>query len=93
MTGPIEVVLWVATAALDTNFTAKLIDVYPPNQWYPLGYALNLTDTILRLRYCNGRDRAELAKPSELTTSVRHPDASLSSRDMFDLPGTSTRAG
>ena len=66
MTEPIEVVLWVATAALDTDFTAKPIDVYPPSQWYPLGYVLNLTDTILRMRYRNGRDRAELAKPSEL---------------------------
>jgi predicted acyl esterase len=94
VTGPIEVVLWVATAALDTDFTAKLIDVYPPSQWYPLGYALNLTDTILRMRYRNGRDRAELAKPSELAPSVRHPDASLSSGDMFYLPGSrSTRAG
>ena len=70
MTGPIEVVLWVATAALDTDFTAKLIDVYPPSQWYPLGYALNLTDTILRLRYRNGRDRAELAKPSEYLPEI-----------------------
>jgi len=48
--GPIEVHLWVATSAVDTDFTAKLIDVYPPSAWYPQGYALNLTDSIARLR-------------------------------------------
>jgi hypothetical protein len=42
---------------VDTDFTAKLIDVYPPSAWYPLGYALNLTDSIARLRYRNGRER------------------------------------
>jgi hypothetical protein len=65
VTGPIEVHLWVATTAVDTDFTAKLIDVYPPSPWYPLGYALNLTDSIARLRYRNGRERSELVKPGE----------------------------
>jgi uncharacterized protein len=63
ITGPIEVVLWVATSAADTDLTAKLIDLYPPSPWYPLGYALNLTDSIARLRYRSGRERAELARP------------------------------
>jgi putative CocE/NonD family hydrolase len=63
VTGPIEVVLWVATSALDTDFTAKLIDVYPPSLSYPQGYALNLTDSIARLRYRNGRERGEPATP------------------------------
>jgi predicted acyl esterase len=63
VTGPIEVVLWVATSAADTDFTAKLVDVYPPSPWYPLGYALNLTDSIARLRYRNGRERGEPAAP------------------------------
>jgi putative CocE/NonD family hydrolase len=63
VTGPIEVLLWVATSAPDTDFTAKLIDVYPPSPSYPLGYVLNLTDSIARLRYRNGRERAEFATP------------------------------
>jgi uncharacterized protein len=42
VTGPIEVHLWVATSAVDTDFTAKLIDVYPPSAWYPQGYALQV---------------------------------------------------
>jgi putative CocE/NonD family hydrolase len=63
VTGPIEVVLGVTTSAADTDFTAKLIDVYPPSPWHPLGYALNLTDSIARLRYRNGRERGEPATP------------------------------
>ena len=35
--GPMEVKLWVASSARDTDFTAKLIDVYPPGPDYPLG--------------------------------------------------------
>ena len=65
VTGPVEVVLWVATDAPDTDFTAKLIDVYPPSEWYPFGYHLNLTDSIMRLRYRNGFERAEFVEPGE----------------------------
>src|SRR6185312_15675029 len=35
VTGPITVALWVTSTAADTDFTAKLIDVYPPSPWYP----------------------------------------------------------
>jgi X-Pro dipeptidyl-peptidase-like protein len=38
VTGPIEVHLGGAASAADTDFTAKLIDVYPPSAWYPQGY-------------------------------------------------------
>ena len=65
VTGPIEVALWVATDAPDTDFTAKLIDVYPPSKWYPFGYHLNLTDSIMRLRYRNGFERQEFVEPGE----------------------------
>jgi putative CocE/NonD family hydrolase len=57
--GPVVVQLWVASSAVDTDFTAKLIDVYPPSDDYPGGYALNLTDGILRMRY-RGFDRPSL---------------------------------
>ncbi len=59
VTGPIEVFLWVSSSAVDTDFTAKLIDVYPPSSWYPFGYALNLTDSIMRLRFRNGYEHGE----------------------------------
>ncbi|MEE8364118.1 MAG: CocE/NonD family hydrolase, partial [Dehalococcoidia bacterium] len=54
VTGPVEARLWVSSTAADTDFTAKLIDVYPPSAWYPNGYHLNLTDSIMRVRYRNG---------------------------------------
>jgi len=58
--GPVNVTLWVSTSARDTDFTAKLVDVFPD------GYARNLTDGILRLRYRKSLERAELAKPGEV---------------------------
>lgn len=51
VTGPISVRLWVQSTAPDTDFTAKLLDVYPPSADYPEGYALNLTDGILRAKF------------------------------------------
>jgi putative CocE/NonD family hydrolase len=58
--GPVQVVLFVSTSARDTDFTAKLVDVSPD------GYARNLTDGILRLRYRNSLERPEAAKPGEV---------------------------
>jgi hypothetical protein len=58
MTGDVEVVLYVSSSARDTDFTAKLVDVYPD------GTALNLREGIKRARYRNGRDRPpELMRP------------------------------
>ncbi|MDB6105293.1 MAG: Aminopeptidase, partial [Gammaproteobacteria bacterium] len=51
VTGVIEAHLWISSDAPDTDFTIKLIDVYPPSEDYPEGFALNLTDGILRCRY------------------------------------------
>ena len=55
VTGPIRVVLYASTSAPDTDFTAKLVDVFPN------GEARNLTDGILRVRYRHGLDKPELA--------------------------------
>ncbi len=60
VTGPIRVVLYASTSALDTDFTAKLVDVFPN------GEARNLTDGILRLRYRGGLDKTELAEPGKV---------------------------
>ncbi|WP_343714222.1 CocE/NonD family hydrolase [Inquilinus sp.] len=60
--GPIEVRLFVSSDAPDTDFTAKLIDVHPPTTDDPKGFALNLTDGILRCRY---RDSWENPSPLE----------------------------
>jgi putative CocE/NonD family hydrolase len=49
----------VSSSALDTDFTGKLVDVWPN------GFAQNLTEGILRLRYRNSQEKPELAKPGE----------------------------
>ncbi len=60
VTGPIRVVLYASTSAPDTDFTAKLVDVFPN------GEARNLTDGILRVRYRHGLEKAELAEPGKV---------------------------
>jgi putative CocE/NonD family hydrolase len=56
VTGEVLVKLWISSTAPDTDFTAKLIDEIPPNADYPLGFDLNLGDSILRTRYREGLD-------------------------------------
>ncbi len=65
LTGPIVVQLWVGSSAPDTDFTAKLVDVYPPNDGYPDGYQLGLCDSIIRCRYREGWDREVFMEPGE----------------------------
>ena len=57
VTGPVTAELYVTTSAVDTDFTAKLVDVWPN------GFAQNLTEGILRLRYRDSQEKATLAKP------------------------------
>jgi predicted acyl esterase len=77
VTGPIAVHLWVSSSAPDTDFTAKLLDVYPPNEDYPEGYHLNLVDSILRCRYRNGFEREEPMTPGEIyPIEIRLPPTS-----------------
>jgi putative CocE/NonD family hydrolase len=66
VTGPVVARLWVSSSARDTDFVARLIDEHPPNADYPEGFALNLSDWIVRMRYRNGRERAELIEPGEV---------------------------
>jgi len=65
VTGRVTVRLRVSSSAFDTDFTAKLIDVYPPNEDYPDGYDLLLNDSIIRCRFRNGFEREELLEPGE----------------------------
>ena len=64
--GPVEAELFVATDAPDTDFTAKLIDLYPSSADYPRGYAMLLTDGILRLRYAEDPAHPRLREPGEM---------------------------
>ena len=50
VSGQVSVTLHVSSSAVDTDFTAKLIDQYPPSADYPDGYAMNLLDGIVRAR-------------------------------------------
>jgi|HubBroStandDraft_6_1064221.scaffolds.fasta_scaffold00025_27 putative CocE/NonD family hydrolase len=60
VTGPISLDLYVSTSAVDTDFTGKLVDVWPN------GFAQNLTEGILRLRYRNSQEKPELGNPREV---------------------------
>ena len=64
--GPLTVHLWASSSAVDTDFTVKLVDVYPPNEDYPNGYAMYLIDSILRARYRESFERQVLMKPGEI---------------------------
>ncbi len=66
VTGAIRAELWVSSSAKDTDCTAKLIDVYPPSKDYPDGYAMNLEDGILRMRFRKLREKEELMSPGGL---------------------------
>jgi hypothetical protein len=66
VTGEITVKLWAASSALDTDFTAKLIDVYPPNGDYPGGFDLNLEDGIIRARFRESLKKEKLMKPGTI---------------------------
>jgi putative CocE/NonD family hydrolase len=63
VTGPLEVRLWAASSAPDTDFTGKLVDVYPPTDEHPEGLAVNISDSIIRARYRNGYETPELMEP------------------------------
>jgi putative CocE/NonD family hydrolase len=66
VTGLIKVELRASSSAVDTDFTAKLIDVYPPNEDYPNGYAMNLSDSIIRGRYRDSFERPEPLEPGQV---------------------------
>ncbi len=79
--GPVRMVLWAASSAVNTDFCAKLVDVDPT------GKAINITFGILRAPMRNGLDKweeLEPGKPYEMTIELR-PTA-----NMF-LPGHRVR--
>ena len=57
VTGPISFTLFAVSSAVDTDWTAKLVDVYPD------GHAINLNNSIIRARY-----RASLEHTSLITS-------------------------
>ena len=64
VTGPVKLVLYVATTALSTDFTAKLVDVLPN------GDAYNVCNGILRRRYSDAEEPVEIEIELWLTSYV-----------------------
>jgi putative CocE/NonD family hydrolase len=60
VTGPVKVVLYVSSDAKDTDFTAKLVDVYPD------GRAFNVQEGILRARYREGWNKKVWMEPGKV---------------------------
>jgi putative CocE/NonD family hydrolase len=71
--GPVTVTLHASSTGLDTDFTAKLVDVYPPSKDFPQGFDMNLTDGILRASYRDDSKTRRLLKPGELYTLTIRP--------------------
>ncbi len=59
VTGPVALRLWIASSARDTDFTAKLVDVFPD------GTARALNDGILRARYRDSKTTPTLLTPNQ----------------------------
>ncbi len=59
VTGPVSLEFYAKSSAVDTDFTAKLVDVGPD------GFAQNLTEGILRARYRDSQEKPDLIKPGQ----------------------------
>lgn len=79
VTGPIEAKLWISSNRPDTDFTIKLIDVYPPNEDYPDGFAMNVTDGIMRVRYRTSWEHPQMLVAGEVAeiTVAAFPTSNL----------------
>lgn len=60
VTGPVKVRLWASSTALDTDFTAKLCDVYPD------GRSILITDGIIRACHRSSMEKRELLEPGKI---------------------------
>jgi putative CocE/NonD family hydrolase len=76
VSGPIEVTLYVSSDAKDTDFTAKLLDVYPD------GRAYNLDETIQRARYRDGYDKQVWMQPGKVVKVTLGP---MNTSNYFDV--------
>ncbi|WP_417386604.1 CocE/NonD family hydrolase [Gimesia sp.] len=66
VTGELAVNLWISSDAKDTDFTAKLIDVYPPSSDFPGGFDLNIGDGIIRTRFRDSINSEKLMEPGTI---------------------------
>lgn len=66
LTGPVVAKLWVSSSAVDTDFAAQLVDVYPASEDYPEGAPLLITEGIMRMRYRDRQPKAENIEPGKV---------------------------
>jgi len=66
ITGELQVKLWVSSSAKDTDFTAKLVDVYPHSDAFPGGFDLLITDGIMRARFRESLFEEKLMEPDSI---------------------------
>jgi putative CocE/NonD family hydrolase len=81
VTGPISLDLYVSSSAADTDFTGKLVDVWPN------GFAQNLTEGIQRLRYRKSQEKPEAGNPG----GIYHITVDLWATSNVFLPGHKLR--
>jgi putative CocE/NonD family hydrolase len=91
--GPLELHLWVASDGPDADLHAKLVDLYPPSADYPEGFAMNLSEGLLRLRYRDSWEAPTLLEPGRpyAVTVAMFPCANLFKRGhrlRLDLAGS-----
>lgn len=60
VTGPVSLELYAKSSAVDTDFTGKVVDVWPN------GFAQNLTEGIIRARYRDSQEKPELMNPGQI---------------------------
>jgi putative CocE/NonD family hydrolase len=73
--GEVRLEVDFSTTAPDTDLAVKLVDVHPANEDYPGGFAMNITDHMLRLRYREDPARPRLMVPEQVyAVTVRLPD-------------------
>jgi putative CocE/NonD family hydrolase len=58
--GPVKIILFAATDGPDTDWMVKLVDVYPD------GYAMPVSEGILRARFREGLDKIRLLTPGQV---------------------------
>lgn len=64
--GEVTAEIFLSSSAKDTDLTIKLIDEYPPSHDFPQGFAMNLTEGIMRVRYRESYTEPELLEPHQI---------------------------
>lgn len=57
VTGQFEALLHISSSAEDTDLVLRLLDIHPPSEDWPQGFALNLAHAVLRLSFRHGFDQ------------------------------------